>query len=499
MEMGEQYGRTELEAIVKSGHHQFLSAALPQPPPAAPPHSPPAAPEMHGLSLPEMVVHNPFRWAGFFHAGVFGRQQHPGMMVVEEEEKEVGHQLQGLVYPQRLDFFSTDSLPPTCADGPSNAAVLGANLLLGGHGSGTQNCGVDGGDNVKRCMSSSPSGKVEEVEGGKGGGDGGNSRWPRHETLTLLELRAQLDSKFREATQKGPLWEELSREMAEGYGYQRSGKKCREKFENLYKYYKKTKEGRTGRQDGKHYRFYAQLEALCGGGDGKVSNNTNTSNMNSSANSDFDLEEHNGCPETISTGKTLVAEEKNAGMAGPAIPGYDIATSSGWSEEELGTEDENGRKQKKKKKESWKWKMKAYMEKQMKRFMERQEEWFEKVLKTIERKEEERLAREEAWRREERERLQWEHEFWAKERAWIEARDATFMEALRKVVGVQDCSTRGPLSPSASFDVQELQEETCCNNMRESSSRPKYDMLNLVRLRTTMEGRFQEGGFKEDQ
>ncbi|KAF3782064.1 Trihelix transcription factor [Nymphaea thermarum] len=494
MEMGEHYGRTDLEAIVKStGHHQFLSP-LPQPPPPLPP-----PPEMHGLSLPEMVVHNPFRLAGFFHAGVFGRQQHPGMMVVgEEEQEEVGHHLQGLVYPQRLDFFSGDSLPTTSTDGPGNAAALSANLLLGGHGSGNHNCGGDGrggGDNVRRCMSSSPSGKLEEGEGLKGGGDGGNSRWPRHETLTLLELRAQLDSKFREATQKGPLWEELSREMAEGYGYHRSGKKCREKFENLYKYYKKTKEGRTGRQDGKHYRFYAQLEALCGGGDGKTSNNTNTSNMNSSANSDFDLEEHNGGLETMSTGKKLVAEEKNAGMA---IPGFDIATSSGWSEEEeLGTEDEKGKTQKKKKKESWKWKMKAYMEKQMKRLMDRQEEWFEKVLKTIERKEEERLAREEAWRREEGERLHREHEFWAKERAWIEARDATFMEAMRKVVGVQDCSTRAPFSPSASFDVQDLQEETCCNNnMSEGSSRPKCDMLNLVRLRAAMEGRLQEGGPK---
>ena len=52
--------------------------------------------------------------------------------------------------------------------------------------------------------------------------------------------------------------------MSEEHGYQRSRKKCREKFENLYKYYKKTKEGKAGRQDGKHYRFFCQLEALYG-------------------------------------------------------------------------------------------------------------------------------------------------------------------------------------------------------------------------------------------
>lgn len=41
--------------------------------------------------------------------------------------------------------------------------------------------------------------------------EGGNSRWPRQETLTLLEIRSRLDSKFKEANQKGPLWDEVSR------------------------------------------------------------------------------------------------------------------------------------------------------------------------------------------------------------------------------------------------------------------------------------------------
>uniref|UniRef100_A0A0Q3NW25 Myb-like domain-containing protein n=1 Tax=Setaria italica TaxID=4555 RepID=A0A0Q3NW25_SETIT len=45
-------------------------------------------------------------------------------------------------------------------------------------------------------------------------------------------------------------------------GYKRSAKKCKEKFENVHKYYKRTKEGRAGRQDGKSYRFFDELEAL---------------------------------------------------------------------------------------------------------------------------------------------------------------------------------------------------------------------------------------------
>jgi hypothetical protein len=47
-----------------------------------------------------------------------------------------------------------------------------------------------------------------------------------------------------------------------GLGYHRSAKKCKEKFENVHKYYKRTKDAHAGRQDGKSYRFFSQLEAL---------------------------------------------------------------------------------------------------------------------------------------------------------------------------------------------------------------------------------------------
>lgn len=49
---------------------------------------------------------------------------------------------------------------------------------------------------------------------GMNAADGGNNmnyRWPRQETLTLLEIRSGLDSKFKETNQKGPLWDEVSR------------------------------------------------------------------------------------------------------------------------------------------------------------------------------------------------------------------------------------------------------------------------------------------------
>jgi hypothetical protein len=50
-------------------------------------------------------------------------------------------------------------------------------------------------------------------KGWLGNFDSCNNRWPRQETLSLLEIRSRLDSKFRENNQKAPLWNEISRYM----------------------------------------------------------------------------------------------------------------------------------------------------------------------------------------------------------------------------------------------------------------------------------------------
>ncbi|CAI0625619.1 unnamed protein product [Linum tenue] len=99
--------------------------------------------------------------------------------------------------------------------------------------------------------------------GGLSGGSYGGNRWPRPETIALLRIRSEMDSVFRDSTPKAPLWEEVSRKLAE-LGYHRSAKKCKEKFENVSKYHKRTKDGRTAKHDGKTYRFFQELEAFEG-------------------------------------------------------------------------------------------------------------------------------------------------------------------------------------------------------------------------------------------
>ncbi|XP_015055429.1 trihelix transcription factor PTL-like [Solanum pennellii] len=239
--------------------------------------------------------------------------------------------------------------------------------------------------------------------------EGGNGRWPRQETLKLLEVRSQLDSKFKETIQKGPLWDEVSRIMSEEYGYQRSGKKCREKFENLYKYYKKTKDGKAGRQDGKHYRYFRQLEALYG----KTSNTINTNTFHQYQ-VHYNQQPHH-CPK---------------------VSDDNLYDSSDSDDSDNSSNDDSKRKNSKKKgKRSWKGMISDFMDIQMRKLMEKQDIWLEKMMKTIEDKEKERILREEEWRKKEEIRLEKQQKFWADERAWIEERDAVLIDTLRRLNG----------------------------------------------------------------
>ncbi|XP_059646741.1 trihelix transcription factor PTL-like [Cornus florida] len=336
---------------------------------------------------------------------------------------------------------------------------------------------------------------LENMEGGGLGGDGGTGRWPRQETLTLLEIRSNLDSKFKEANQKGPLWDEVSRIMYEEHGYQRSGKKCREKFENLYKYYKKTKDGKAGRQDGKHYRFFRQLEALYG----ETSNPSSVSDTHLVGNSSFRF--HNA-----STTTTISNQE--AFQAPKLTESLSLSSSSEFNSSYSDDNDANNaaalkdidlteKRKMRRGKRSWKAKISDFIDAQMRKLMEKQEDWLEKMMKSIERKEEERLMREEEWRKKEAVRIDREHKFWANERAWIEARDAALMEALQKLTG-KDLLEAELRSLKDNQNINENGSETITNIVNADHSWPECEITKLMQLRDLMESRFQQSGCIEE-
>ncbi|KAK9283337.1 hypothetical protein L1049_011576 [Liquidambar formosana] len=352
-----------------------------------------------------------------------------------------------------------------------------------------------------------------EMEGaGIAGGDGGNSRWPRQETLTLLEIRSRLDSNFKEANQKGPLWDEVSRIMAEEHGFQRSGKKCREKFENLYKYYKKTKEGKAGRQDGKHYRFFRQLEALYGetsNASASVSEinfvgNTlpyhSTNNITiDQANQEATLQDQKLC-ESLSFTNSSELETSSSENNDDDLSA--IAFMMNHSTEKKKTTNDNNQCLKRGKK-SWKAKIEEFVDSHIKKLMESQEAWMEKMLKTIEHNEHERMCREEEWRKQEAARVEREYKFWANERAWVEARDTALVEALKKLTGKELKLSSSPpqelVDKIVQLDHKKNKEDSVHQIPYNSYNRWREpEISSLIQLRMSMEQRFQESGCMKD-
>ncbi|GFP80197.1 trihelix transcription factor gt-2 [Phtheirospermum japonicum] len=336
-------------------------------------------------------------------------------------------------------------------------------------GAAHESGGASGGSSEAGAASSSvPGGGMEE----SGGGGGGN-RWPRQETLALLKIRSDMDATFRDSSLKGPLWEEVSRKMAE-LGYQRSSKKCKEKFENVYKYHKRTKDGRASKTDGKTYRFFDQLEAFestpppsfnpppprpapvaMATAPPPMPANTSISMpsphitvsstaspnpvsvatpahisinpINSSSSSPFQPSQPLYQPPPPPQ-----AAEMNTSNPPPQIHTFQphfpanllsnsTSTSSTSSDEDI--QPRRGRKRK--------WK--DFFDRLMKDVIHKQEELQKKFIDALERRERDRTAREEAWRAQETARMNREHELLVQERSIAAAKDAAVIAFLQKV------------------------------------------------------------------
>lgn len=404
-----------------------------------------------------------------------------------------------------------------------NSALLDNTVGSGGDGSrleassaaeemamGTENAAGGGG------------GDGDGVEERGRGGEGGN-RWPRDETLALLKIRSDMDLAFRDSTLKAPLWNEVSRKLGE-LGYNRSARKCKEKFENIFKYHKRTKDFRSGRQNGKSYRFFEQLEMF----DNQPSLPMPATNNN-----------HPYMVETTPTTQPMVIkplsvcsdfvlsrpdQNQNQSQNKIQILNMDVETPSTSTTSSSGRESEGSVKKKRK--------LVDYFEKLMKEVLEKQERLQNQLLDTLERCERERVGREEEWRKQQMDRIQREQEALANERASAAAKDAAVMAFLQTVTDkVHFPDTAVPMSDKH-IDKQQSQissglfvsidnrDEPVENNvnssknvldratekqdnvvvenfMQSSASRwPKTEVEALVRVRMDLGLQYQDNGLK---
>lgn len=298
--------------------------------------------------------------------------------------------------------------------------------------------------------------------------------------------------------------------MAEEHGYQRSGKKCKEKFENLYKYYKKTKDGKAGRHDGKHYRFFRQLEAIYGGNNNDNSSNHQCSALETSHNypsRNSDLLYHTTSTSTPSQPFNQEVVHQAQKLSESQLSNYsnnstEFETSSSENNEDdrsaiaafkvdqtvmgfkqlKGT---NGERQSclRPVRKRWKTEVEGFVDSQMRKIVEAQENWMEKMLKSIVDKEEERVSKEEERRRQEVARFDQEViKFWAKEKAWVEARDAALLEALKKFKGKGVENIRSD-------------DKNDCHHRHWT----EQEIESLIGIRTSLEQTFQARGYLKDE
>ncbi|PSS31715.1 Trihelix transcription factor GT-2 like [Actinidia chinensis var. chinensis] len=394
--------------------------------------------------------------------------------------------------------------------------------------------------------------KVRIEEGERSLGGGGN-RWPRQETLALLKVRSDMDAAFRDSSLKGPLWEEVSRKLAE-LGFHRSAKKCKEKFENVYKYHKRTKEGRSTKSDGKTYRFFDQLQAL--------ENQPNSLQflppVPRSQPQTMTIEGANPppppqvlppLPPPIVSQVSIppIPNPINPLLSNPPPPPPNPTLSTGIassyhfkmpenstsiSTSSSSTSSEEDPERRRKRKRKWE----AFFQRLMMEVIQKQEEMQKKFLETLERREHDRLAREEAWRAQEMARMNREHDLLAHERSITAAKDAAVIAFLQKVsdqqipnapqiqIQMQEPSIRHippppPPPPSQSQPQPQPQPqppqlaiqpavktlETPKNDnggnnthfLPTSSSRwPKTEVEALIKIRTDLDSKYQEGGPK---
>ncbi|EOY16712.1 Duplicated homeodomain-like superfamily protein, putative [Theobroma cacao] len=392
-------------------------------------------------------------------------------------------------------------------------------------------------------MVGSNSGEEDKGRVDEGDRSFGGNRWPRQESLALLKIRSDMDAVFRDSSLKGPLWEEVSRKLAE-LGYHRSAKKCKEKFENVFKYHKRTKDGRTGKADGKTYRFFDQLEALenlhslQSQSPPKPQTPTPTSaampwtnpptasniHVPSTTINPTNVPQTNATPSINPTISTQAVPIHSIGPYSNSIPSsfhnissnlFSTSTSSSTASDD---DSDQGSSKKKRKWKEFFWRL-------TKEVIEKQEELQNKFLRTIEKCEQERTAREEAWRIQEMARINREHEILVQERSTAAAKDAAVIAFLQKILGQQPNTVQvqpqenpqptpppptAPLSlppplhqpqpqpptPALNFDTSKM-TNGAYNVVLSSPSRwPKAEVQALIRLRTNLNVKYQENGPK---
>ncbi|KAF6153773.1 hypothetical protein GIB67_001006 [Kingdonia uniflora] len=306
------------------------------------------------------------------------------------------------------------------------------------------------------------------------GGEGEGNRWGEAETMAMLKVRKEMDDVFS-SNPSGPLWEIISRNL-EQMGYYRDSNRCREKFYNVKKYHKKLKKGLLpGKACGpKIYRYLSELGAL---------DDQRNDGINESIIQTPDMVESPIQNVDFPTSSTDFLSELTSSFPLSDYDTDDDETSDGVVEPSNRT-----------KRRKTCMKLEFIMESMVDKVMKQQEEMFKQVMDLIDKSENERIVREEAWKQEQ---LEWQKKEMEK-RAQENSRSLALISFIRNVLGQEVHIPPYPESSSCAV-VKHVQAESKCNNWGnkwQSNRWEKPEIQALIALRTSVDSNFQGRAFK---
>ncbi|XP_022158201.1 trihelix transcription factor GTL2 [Momordica charantia] len=280
--------------------------------------------------------------------------------------------------------------------------------------------------------------------------------WSNDELLALLRIRSNMDNCFPESTN----WEHVSRKLGE-VGFRRTADKCKEKFEEESRYFNHINYNKTCRflthelnyppphhhqdqdrddQDHDHHHL------LFPGGDEKPD----------------DPSVVVGAPE-VEEGE----EENGANFRDRDEEGEDMKIESTAMRSRKKRQNRKRRRMMRQKEFEI---LKEYCEEIVKKMMVQQEEIHSKLLHDMLKREEEKVAKEESWKKQQMERLHRELEVMAHEQAMAGDRQATIIEILNQITNSTPFS-----SSQAKKELQNLILSLNNNNTNNDNNATNYN------------------------
>ncbi|XWS42494.1 hypothetical protein CRYUN_Cryun16bG0018700 [Craigia yunnanensis] len=238
--------------------------------------------------------------------------------------------------------------------------------------------------------------------------------WSNDEVLALLRIRSSMENWFPEFT-----WEHISRKLAE-LGFKRSAEKCKEKFEEESRYF-------SSINCSKNYRIFSELEELCQGENPPPPPHHHSQQVvaaEKNKNVEKSREDEDNMDQNLEDDSRNIDEYQTS--AGNNASHQD-------NEKVVENKANDNKSSNKKGKRRKKFELlKGFCEDIVNKLMTQQEEKHNQLLEDMVKRDEENVAREEAWKKQELDRINQELELRAKEQAVESDRQATIVKFLSK-------------------------------------------------------------------